>query len=63
VSEAIIHFERARQIVQEISLSEVPGEAELRDLDMQLSRAYELGGQTEKASVIFTDRDRFIQAH
>jgi predicted ATPase len=45
VSEAIIHFERARQIVQEISLSEVPGEAELRDLDMQLSRAYELGGQ------------------
>ena len=45
VSEAVIHFERARQIVQEISLPEMPGEAELRDLDLQLGRAYELVDQ------------------
>ena len=45
VSEAIIHFERARQIVQEISPHEMPGEAELRDLDLQLGRAYELVDQ------------------
>ena len=36
-SEAIVHFERARQLVQEGSLSEMPDEADLRDLGMQLS--------------------------
>lgn len=63
VNEAIVHFERARQIVIGAALPEMPDEAEFRDLYMLLNRAYELGGQTEKASVIFTERDRFIQAH
>lgn len=44
VSEAIVHFERARQIVTEADLPEMPDEAELRDLDALLDRAYKLGG-------------------
>ena len=52
VNEAIVHFERARQLVREASLSEMPGKADLRDLYMQLRRAYELGGQTEKALAV-----------
>jgi DNA-binding SARP family transcriptional activator len=45
VSEAIVHFERARQMVKEMSLQEMPSEAEMQELDMLLSRAYEVGGQ------------------
>ena len=48
VSESIVHFERARRFVQEASLPEIPDEADLRDLYMQLSRAYKLGGQSWK---------------
>jgi DNA-binding SARP family transcriptional activator len=48
-SEAIVHFERARQFVQQATMTELPDEAELRDLTMWLGRAYELSGQTEKA--------------
>jgi len=58
VSEAIVHFERARQFVREAALPEMPGKADLRDLYMQLSRAYELGGQTEKALAIDAERDK-----
>jgi predicted ATPase len=49
VSESIVHFERARQFVQEAALPDIPNEVDLRDLYMQLSQAYQLGGQTEKA--------------
>ena len=59
VSEAIVHFERARQFVREASPPEMPGKADLRDLYMQLGRAYELGGQTEKALAIDAERDKF----
>ena len=52
VSEAIVHFERARQLVHEGALPDKPDEADLRDLYLQLGRAYELGGQTEKALTI-----------
>jgi DNA-binding SARP family transcriptional activator len=60
VSEAIVHLERARQFVREASLPEMPDEADLRDLYMQLSRAYKLGGQTEKALTIDAERNRFL---
>ena len=36
VSESNVHFERARRLIREGSLPEVPNEADLRDLDMQL---------------------------
>ena len=52
VSEAIVHFERARQFVREAPLPEAVAEADLRDLFLLLGRAYEMGGQTEKASAI-----------
>ncbi|MCJ7557420.1 MAG: hypothetical protein MUP90_11000 [Gammaproteobacteria bacterium] len=58
VSESIVHFERARRFVQEASLPEIPVEADIRDLYMQLSRAYKLGGQMEKALAIDAERDR-----
>jgi predicted ATPase len=58
VNEAIVHFERARQLVQDALLPEAAAEADLRDLYLQLGRAYELGGQTEKALAVYAERDR-----
>jgi DNA-binding SARP family transcriptional activator len=60
VSEAIVHFEHARQCVQEATLPEMPGKADLRDLYVQLRRAYELGGQLEKALDIDAEGERFL---
>jgi hypothetical protein len=42
VSEAIVHFERARQLVQDTACPGTPDDKELVDLDLQLKRAYEL---------------------
>ena len=47
--EAVVHFEKARQLAQESSLTGVAFESHLRDLYLQLSRAYELNGQPEQA--------------
>lgn len=55
--EAIVHFERARQLVHAEALVEIPAEAELRRLLRWLSRAYELNGQPEKALEIEAERD------
>ncbi len=48
VSEAIVHFEHARQFVREASLPETAAEADLRDLYLLLGRAYEMGGADRK---------------
>jgi predicted ATPase len=58
VSEAIVHFERARQLVLDESPAEVADEADLRDLYLLSVKAYELGGQTEKAEAIDAERNR-----
>jgi hypothetical protein len=58
VNEAIVHFERARQFVQEASLPEMPGEADLRDLYMLLRQVYELSGQMDKALAVDAERNR-----
>jgi len=58
VSESIVHFERARQFVQEASPSEMPGKADLDELYMQLGRAYRLTGQGDKATAMDAERDR-----
>ena len=60
VSEAIVHFEHAHQFVREAALPEMPDEADLRDLYTQLSRAYKLDGQMEKALAIEAERDRLL---
>jgi hypothetical protein len=60
VSEAIVHFEISRQFVREGSLPEMPTKADLRDLYLQLGRAYELSGQTEKALAMSVERDRLV---
>ena len=61
VSEAIAHFERARQFVREASLPEMPDQADVSDLYLQLARAYELTGQTEKTQAMAAERDRFLR--
>ena len=58
VSEAIVHFERAHQSIQQGSPSEMPKKVELRDLYRQLARAYVLASQNEKALAIEAERER-----
>jgi DNA-binding SARP family transcriptional activator len=60
VSEAIVHFERARQILRDASPSEILGKADASDLYLQLSRAYELSGQPEKTLAVDAERERFL---
>jgi DNA-binding SARP family transcriptional activator len=60
VSEAIVHFEHAIQSIREIPLPEMPDESQLGDLYTQLSRAYQLTGQTEKALAIETERKKIL---
>jgi predicted ATPase len=58
VSEAIVHFKLALQFVQEGVLPEMPNESDLRELYTLLNRAYQLNGQTDKASVMAAERDK-----
>jgi predicted ATPase len=58
VSEAIVHFELARQIVQDGVLPEMPDKAEMQNLYTQLGRVYELSEQKEKALIIAAERDK-----
>ncbi|HKZ70298.1 MAG TPA: AAA family ATPase [Anaerolineales bacterium] len=51
--EAIVHFEKARQLAREASLAGVEFESHLRDLYLQLGRAYELDGRPEQASAVY----------
>jgi len=60
VSEAIVHCERARLLMRNASPSEMPGKADLQDLYVQLSRAYELGGQSEKALAVQAEGERSL---
>jgi predicted ATPase len=60
-SEAIVHFERARQLVHEAALPEMPDKADLGDLYMLLVKAYELGGQTEKTAAVAAEGNRMIE--
>ena len=60
VNEAVVHFERARQFVKEAVLPEMPDEADLRDLYTQLSRAYKLGGQAERALAVDKEREKLL---
>jgi predicted ATPase len=57
VNEAIVHLEHARQIVRDALLPEAPAKADLCDLYLLLCKAYELGGQTEKALAMEAERD------
>jgi hypothetical protein len=60
VSETIVHFERARKFLREASLPEMPGKEAVSELFAPLGRAYELGGQAEKALTINAERERFL---
>lgn len=62
VSEAAVHYERALQLVRDGSLPEMPDEAELRELYMQLGRLYELASQVEKASEMNVEREKLTSA-
>jgi predicted ATPase len=56
--EAMVHFETARQLAREASLAGAAFEAHLRDLYLQLGRAYELGGQPAQASAVYEELER-----
>jgi predicted ATPase len=60
VNEAVVHFEHALQLTQETAHLEMPGKADLRDLYIQLSQAYKLGGQMEKSLAIEAERERLL---
>jgi DNA-binding SARP family transcriptional activator len=60
-NEAIIQFECARQILQDVLLSPMPEQQELRDLYTQLGRAYELSGQPERAIAVFAELEQITQ--
>jgi DNA-binding SARP family transcriptional activator len=60
MSEAIVHFEHAHQFVRVAALPVMPDQADLQDLYLQLSQAYILSGQLEKALAIDAERERFL---
>jgi predicted ATPase len=51
--EAAVHFEKAWQLAREGALAGVGLEAQLRDLYLQLGRAYEQDGRPEQASAVY----------
>jgi predicted ATPase len=60
LSEAIVHFEHAREFVREAALPSMPDEADMRDLYTQLSRAYKLDDQMKNALAIEAERKRLL---
>ena len=58
MSDAIAHFEKARQLAQEGSLVGAEFESLRRDLYLVLGRAYEQNGQHEQASAVYAELER-----
>ena len=58
MSEAIIHFEHALQLVQGKTLPKMPAKADLQYLYTQLGQTYEMVGQTENALAMNAERDK-----
>ncbi len=55
VSAAIVHFEKARQLVQEEKLASAAFEPLIRDLYTQLGQVYELSDQQEQALDVYNE--------
>jgi predicted ATPase len=58
VTNAIIHFERARQFIKEESLVGSEFESRLHDLYSQLGQAYELDGQHNQALAVYAELEQ-----
>ena len=58
MNDAIVHFEKARQLVQEGSLAGAKFESLRRELYVQLGRAYELAGQQAQAQAVYAELER-----
>ncbi|MBN1920959.1 MAG: AAA family ATPase [Anaerolineae bacterium] len=56
-SGAIVHFEKARQLVQDGLVARTEFESHRHDLYVQLGQAYELDGQHERALAIYDELD------
>ena len=56
--EAVVHFEKARELAREPSRAGAALEAHLRDLYRQLGRAYEISGQPAQASAVYEELER-----
>jgi tetratricopeptide (TPR) repeat protein len=59
VSDAIVYFEKARQLAQEGSWGGAAFESQMRDLYAQLGRAYKLSGQHEQALAVYDELARW----
>jgi len=59
-SEAIVHFEQARQLVQKGTLAGPNFELQIRDLYTQLAQVYELNGQHEQALDVYEELKRVV---
>ena len=57
-NEARMHLEKARQLVLEGSLPSMNIQPHIRDLFLQLARAYEMGGQPDKAQSAYEELQR-----
>jgi predicted ATPase len=62
-SEAIVHFEKARQLVKEGALVGPKFESPIRDLYAHLGQVYELGDQHEQALALYDELERLISKH
>ncbi len=51
--EAVVHFEKARQLAREAPLAGVEFESHIQNLYSQLGQAYELDGQPEQALAVY----------
>jgi predicted ATPase len=58
VSEAIVHFEKSRQLAQEGLFDSVEIESDIGNLYAQLARAYALNGQPEQAQAVQDELQR-----
>ena len=63
MSEAIVHFEKARQLVQEGALAGAEFESQIRDLYTHLGRVYDLSDQHEQALALNDELERLISKH
>jgi predicted ATPase len=52
-AEAVVHFEKARQLAEEASLGGTEFGSDVRDLYLQLGQAYEMNDQHEQALAIY----------
>lgn len=60
VNEAIIHFERARQLIRETKMGGPEAHEQIRELYTQLGHAYDLSGQLPQAQAVYAEWNQWV---